>query len=227
MDLIRRVQPNRTGRDFVVGDIHGHFSALEGVLAGVGFDPECDRLFSVGDLIDRGPESQASLDWLARPWFFAVRGNHEDYAIRYVRTGRVDADTFRLNGGGWFLDMPPEQQIMYAAAFEQMPIALEVPVAHGLIGIVHADCPVGAWTELETALVDRAVRNECLWARRRVSEGIDKRVQGIDAVVVGHTTVPDPVRLGNVYHIDTGGWKAGGRFTLVELQSLVESPSAP
>jgi serine/threonine protein phosphatase 1 len=60
-----------------VGDIHGHFQRLQQCLEAVGFDPAVDRLFSVGDLVDRGPHSEAALDWLAQPWFHAVQGNHE------------------------------------------------------------------------------------------------------------------------------------------------------
>ena len=55
---------NERGRDFVVGDIHGMFSALENFLEELSFDPGRDRLFSVGDLIDRGPESDPVLQWL-------------------------------------------------------------------------------------------------------------------------------------------------------------------
>ena len=38
---------NIQGRDFVVGDIHGCFSALENLLAQVNFNPEYDRVFTV------------------------------------------------------------------------------------------------------------------------------------------------------------------------------------
>jgi len=48
---------NAVGRDFAVGDIHGCFSHLRRSLEAIGFDASVDRLFSVGDLIDRGPES--------------------------------------------------------------------------------------------------------------------------------------------------------------------------
>jgi len=46
---------NREGRDFVVGDIHGMFGHLRMLLKQVSFDAEVDRLFSVGDLVDRCP----------------------------------------------------------------------------------------------------------------------------------------------------------------------------
>ena len=77
----RRFARNAAGRDFVVGDIHGMFPALRELLARAGFDEECDRLFSVGDLIDRGPRSREALEWLAQPWFHAVRGNHEQLLL--------------------------------------------------------------------------------------------------------------------------------------------------
>ena len=71
-----------------MGDIHGHFSRLEATLAMRRFNPAQDRLFSVGDLVDRGQESPQVLDWLKRPWFFAVCGNHDDYAVRLTRGTR-------------------------------------------------------------------------------------------------------------------------------------------
>ena len=52
----RRFARKPLGRDLAVGDIHGYFSRLEQTLNQAGFDPARDRLFSVGDLTDRGPD---------------------------------------------------------------------------------------------------------------------------------------------------------------------------
>ena len=62
-----RFARNERGRDFAVGDIHGCFSDLARGLKAIGFDEKADRLFSVGDLVDRGPESTHALEWLASP----------------------------------------------------------------------------------------------------------------------------------------------------------------
>src|SRR5690554_7844483 len=98
-EMIRRFEPNERGRDFAVGDIHGHFTKLKVALDAAGFSPgDGDRLFSVGDLVDRGPESHMALDWLAKPWFHAVRGNHEDIAIRYAKGNPVDRESYSVNG---------------------------------------------------------------------------------------------------------------------------------
>lgn len=59
-----------------------------------------------------------------------------------------------------------------------------------------------------------------MWSRRRVRLGIDSPVAGVRAVIVGHTPVDDPLALGNVYHIDTGGWMDDGAFTFFCLNTL-------
>ena len=68
---------NGGGRDFVVGDLHGHRRLFEFELEHLGFDPACDRVFSVGDLVDRGPHALETLRLIEEPWFHAVLGNHE------------------------------------------------------------------------------------------------------------------------------------------------------
>lgn len=95
MSRFLRLAANTQGRDLAVGDIHGHFGRLVMCLEQAGFDPAVDRLFSVGDLVDRGPYSEAALQWLDRPWFHAVQGNHEALAITYLRGGRLDLQMYR------------------------------------------------------------------------------------------------------------------------------------
>lgn len=65
--LVARFDRNPLGRDLIVGDVHGCFTKLKASLDAVGFNLERDRLFSVGDLVDRGPESDRALEWLAQP----------------------------------------------------------------------------------------------------------------------------------------------------------------
>src|SRR5690606_8090567 len=73
-ELIKPFARNTAGRDIAVGDIHGHFTALQRELDRIDFDPAVDRLFSVGDLVDRGPECEDVIKWLNYPWFHPVRG---------------------------------------------------------------------------------------------------------------------------------------------------------
>ncbi|SHG81459.1 metallophosphoesterase [Pollutimonas bauzanensis] len=218
--MIRHFGKNAAGRDFVVGDIHGYFSRLQEALAACGFAPGKDRLFSVGDLVDRGPECELALDWLAQPWFHAVRGNHEDYAIRHSLTGRVDVDNYMANGGGWFLGLPAQRQKEFGLAFDKLPYAIEVETAKGLVGVLHADCPVRDWKDLPAALAGKPGRMTTIWSRERTQYSDQSVVQNVYAVIVGHTPLREVVALGNVVHIDTGGWLEQGHFTLLDIGVL-------
>lgn len=75
---------NEQGRDFIVGDLHGEASFLDALLARVRFDHAADRLFSVGDLVDRGPEPERCLRLADEPWFHAVQGNHDAFLADLV-----------------------------------------------------------------------------------------------------------------------------------------------
>ena len=220
--MIRRFSRNERGRDFAVGDIHGHFTKLMAALRAAGFSPaNGDRLFSVGDLVDRGPENHLVLEWLAKPWFHAVRGNHEDIAIRYAKGNPVDLESYSINGGSWFMAMDEKRQKEFAAAFDQLPYALEIETEQGLVGLVHANVPTYDWGGLADALRRRRQsRDLTIWDRRRIQSEITKPVANVRAVVVGHTPVEVVTVLGNVHHIDTAGWRAEGRFTILELATL-------
>ena len=68
---------------YSIGDVHGCHRTLQALLKRVGFDPAHDRLWMVGDLVNRGPGSVETLRWaidhdhLIR----AVMGNHDLHAI--------------------------------------------------------------------------------------------------------------------------------------------------
>ena len=229
MSRFRRIAANSKGRDLAVGDIHGHFQRLQQCLDRANFDPETDRLISVGDLVDRGPHSAEALAWLAKPWFHAVQGNHESLAITYLYGGRLDLEMYRAAGGGWFLDLPRHEQEVFVEQFLQLPIALEVQTTAGLVGVLHADSPFNDWAALRESLLfddDARVREVCQWSRQRLKDGDTEPVAGLRALLVGHTPVLQAKRLGNVWHLDTGGW-ASGHFTLLDLASLtVVTPAA-
>lgn len=75
---LKEISENNEGKDYIVGDLHGNYYLLEEALKKINFNKEKDRLFSVGDLVDRGPNVYECLKLLDEPWFFAVKGNHEN-----------------------------------------------------------------------------------------------------------------------------------------------------
>ena len=221
---IKRFDRNTAGRDFVVGDIHGCFTRLQNTLDQLGFDPAVDRLFSVGDLVDRGPECEKVLDWLQKPWFHPIQGNHEDMAIRFAKGNSMDRDNYWQNGGSWLICMPEHERHEYGEALNVLPYAMEIETALGTVGLVHADCPFPSWQEfaqtLESDQWNRNHRNSTLWNRQRIEEGDQSGVEGIKMMVVGHTPVREPVMLGNVLYLDTMGWRPEGYFSIFDLTNL-------
>lgn len=232
---VRRFAANTAGRDLLVGDVHGCFSKLRASLDAVGFDPAAgDRLFSVGDLVDRGPESADVLWWLEQPWFAAVMGNHEDMAVRWGLPGcAMDAALYVQHGGAWNVGNTPPERLVFSDALGSLPLAIELETAAGTLGLVHADCPAPTWAAMVAALEDpglsnrrrRDVRNAMLWSRDRAEHFWSGGVPDVRAVVVGHTPVERVTSLGNVLFIDTAAWLQGGAvpwpFALVDAANLL------
>lgn len=68
---------------YAIGDIQGCFSSLTKLLDIIGFNASNDRLWCVGDLINRGPQSLEVLRFLKNlgPSVITVLGNHDFHAL--------------------------------------------------------------------------------------------------------------------------------------------------
>ncbi|OIQ84097.1 Bis(5'-nucleosyl)-tetraphosphatase, symmetrical [mine drainage metagenome] len=77
---------------YAIGDIQGCFTSFTHLLEHVGFSAERDRLWLVGDLINRGPDSLAVLRWARQHEnsLVVVLGNHDLHALA-VAEGFVEA----------------------------------------------------------------------------------------------------------------------------------------
>ncbi len=222
---VRSFERNEYGRDFVVGDIHGMFPHLERLLDKAGFAEGRDRLFSVGDLVDRGPHSAMALEWLDFPWFFACCGNHEQFVIDSEIPEQADL-WVTYNGGGWWLRLSDAEQISFRERFRQLPLAMEIVTGSGLVGLVHADVPpMIPWDRYMDLL--RAGNQDAtyyaMWSRDRVQGKSKGTVQGgVARVYCGHSPVRQAVAFDNVYFIDTGAAYIGdgykdAKLTLIEI----------
>ncbi len=82
----------------VIGDIHGNLEKLVALLEKLPEDVK--RIYSVGDLIDRGSDSKGVVQLCIDRDIKAVRGNHEDMFLDILNgTKEYDNGTFEMNGG--------------------------------------------------------------------------------------------------------------------------------
>lgn len=214
---------NSRGRDFVVGDVHGCFRTLDRALGGIGFDPRVDRLFGVGDLVNRGPHSEEALGWLERRFDAVVLGNHDRSVLSWFR---ARPGTKPPAGSGWLLGLLRREHPRWRAALEAMPLAITIETAHGPIGIVHAEAPHCSWADslrlLATAspsVVDDALLG--LGGSPEVIRRHRKRpVEGLRVLVHGHEPVERIACTANRWNIDTGAGIARlDRLSLVEVNA--------
>ena len=227
MSAYRKVKANEVGRDFVVGDVHGMFYRVEAALAKIHFDGDRDRLFSVGDLIDRGPQSREVVRFLAQPFVHAVCGNHEDALLqKHAGSAEPNSETW-LDGDEWWRELTKAERKAVVARLKKLPLVIEVPTPRGNVAFLHADVPRGmAWPEFRTALKSDpdTVRKTVLWGRSRIAREDDSGVPGIGRVFVGHSVQWGGLRrYGNVYAIDAGavfGWLGmDGHLTCVNIEA--------
>lgn len=68
---------------YVIGDIQGCFSPFQRLLVEIAFDPAHDRLWLVGDLVNRGPKNLEVLRWVHahEQVVTCVLGNHDLHLI--------------------------------------------------------------------------------------------------------------------------------------------------
>jgi serine/threonine protein phosphatase 1 len=233
------VPPNRRGRDFVVGDLHGYLVALQDSLARARFHPGRDRLFSTGDLIDRGPDSPGCAALLGEPWFYAVRGNHEDMLLRVLDGEILLLDVWRQNGGDWALDdrEPNAAGRSAGALCARMPWAITVEHRSGRrFGICHAQCPVTDWGDIawrgSRADAEAAAARCCGHASRIRRARTCPPVAGVDCTIHGHTVVSCPAASAPTRCSSTpASTGRAGTLTLLEsrrgLRAPITAPFAP
>lgn len=195
--MIKLFGPNLKGRDFVCGDIHGCYARIMSFVNSENFDKHNDRLFAVGDIVDRGENSEECLDLLYEPWFFSVMGNHEFMMLDYFgRTGGY-SDVWVPNGGAWgqkylhdFSDKAFHIKDTVRNLVSQLPSLITVEMTNGKkFHVIHAelyskeeitDAHLSDITKFGEVSTDRSLDGICiLWGRKIFSslryEHLDER----------------------------------------------------
>lgn len=230
--VTRRVPANL--RVYAVGDIHGRLDLFERLLRLI----EADRadwtgtteVVLLGDYIDRGPDSAAVLDLLARGlpgWatWTLLRGNHEQSmldAIDGVGAGHVlrawleygGRETLRSYGAPPHIALGDDEAAIVSDLRARVPAAhlkllrnLKLSRTTGDYLFVHAGIRPGV------ALAAQDER-DLLWIR---GEFLDCRDDHGCVVVHGHSITRDVIERPNRIGIDTGAY-ASGRLTALVLE---------
>jgi len=195
---------NPIGRDFFVGDLHGKYALLREALHKIDFDFNNDRLFSVGDLIDRGDASFQSLLLAQENWFIPVVGNHEQFLLDFEDNNINKKIAWYQNGGDWWESLHPQQRAQAKKVIEEhFSLTLSVATLAGKVGVVHAQYPLAKWP-LKSSAINRDTLYELLWSRDYIRSGQVPSITGIDFIVSGHTPLSKPLLQGKQLFIDTG-----------------------
>lgn len=207
MSKTRHFPANTLGRDFVVGDIHGCTTEFRALLDSAEFDAAKDRVFSVGDLVDRGPDSMGALRLISEPWFFPVMGNHELMMLDAMLSGDESAMAqWLINGGAWHMDHTSDELNGLMADVQRLPLAIVVGEGASRFNVVHAEF-FGSDADLFSGAFDDRTTNQMLWGRALVSgRAPDDISQPESPTYVGHTILPEIGRIGSHHYIDTGAF---------------------
>jgi serine/threonine protein phosphatase 1 len=173
--LQKHLEVNEKGRDFVVGDLHGSFSLLTLALDHVRFDPARDRLISVGDLIDRGPDSMKCLELIQESWFHSVYANHEDMMVKGLEKQPSWFYVWLNNGGAWHTHEDQAQlRSLVFPAVKELPwiITVDLPdnkkfhVIHAELDQTHQLSDEELLFDFDDLALEPANDGEiCIWGR--------------------------------------------------------------
>lgn len=214
--MYQRIDGDSWRHVYIVGDLHGCLAKLVARLKSCRFDPRQDLVISVGDLIDRGPDSPGCLALLDKRWFKAVRGNHEEMALEALEDG--DWTPWLMNGGDWFTRLDAERQAEIGEALlrcRDLPLIVELHVQHRTLVIAHADYPSARYHWNKP--VDR---HRLVWSRERLNrnrQGLGEGISGADHFYFGHTPLGDIAHYHNQTYLDTGA-VFGNRLTMLQVR---------
>ena len=230
--IIGKVQnPNENTRVYVIGDIHGRLDLLDRLIDEIERDAEergaSSLTVTLGDYIDRGPDSRGVLDrLLSNPFpgdYVALKGNHEVLLETFLEDSAIGAhwrqlgglETLRSFGVSIAATMVGKN---YEEAAEQLRVALS-PVHTKFLASLKTSLTVGRYFLCHAGIrpgvaLERQRPQDLMWIR---GEFLRSRLDFGKIVVHGHTPTAEPEVLPNRINIDTGAF-ATGRLTCVVLE---------
>jgi serine/threonine protein phosphatase 1 len=207
-------------RILAIGDVHGCLTALDTLLEMVAPTEE-DKLITLGDYVDRGPDSRGVLDRLiplhAAGRLVALRGNHDVMMVE-ARAGNDRRMWLACGGKQTLASYGASGLDHWEAALDKVPDEHWVFLEHGLVdyheeaehifahGCLFPDVPL---EEQPSYMLH--------WEKL---EGPVAHCSG-KVLVCGHTKQHDgrPLDLGTTICIDTGVYDPAGWLTCLDVLS--------
>lgn len=219
-------------RTYVVGDIHGRADLLQKIIQAIKKDvsqnPPTDCLFiTLGDYIDRGPESRQVIEtFLKTPLKgFQIRhlkGNHEDMLLTFLKDPLEGVNW--LSNGGW------ATLISYGFSTDELPGTVEelkatrdkflkkLPKPH--LQFFRALKNYYQWKDY--FFVHAGIRPKLPLTQQKIEDLMWIRDEFLNStkdfgkiIVHGHSIVPKPEIHSNRIALDTGAFHTGKLTCLV------------
>jgi len=200
---------NIKGNTFVVGDIHGAYRAFIQCLEKAKFDYNNDLLISLGDVFDGWSEPDKVIDEMLKiSNLIYIRGNHDEFALKWAETGIVTNDWI-LNSGLTTINCYPggipDKHLNVIKDSGYYYLLDNILFVHGGI---EPDADIKQ-QQKETLMWDRNLFSLAIYYYLNKKEF---HVNGFDEIYIGHSplhrfNIYHPVNSGNVWLMDTGaGW---------------------
>lgn len=134
MSFIVKVDKNKIGRRFAIGDIHGCFNTLESLIEDKLEITKDDQLFLLGDYIDKGLRNREVLDYILELiedgyQVFPLIGNHEYFILRDVDFSKKSKNTTQVRDlieSKDLLDEDGEIESKYLKFIKELPYCFEL-----------------------------------------------------------------------------------------------------
>ncbi|MCS6813389.1 MAG: serine/threonine protein phosphatase [Cyanobacteria bacterium] len=209
------------GRRIVVGDVHGHYEGLMLLMEAITPHSD-DKVYFLGDLIDRGPQSASVVDFIIKQNYQSLLGNHEQLLLEAFpdeEPSPPDMHIWLCSGGqetvtSYSKDL--SQLFEHLKWFRTLPNYLDL----GDFWLVHAGVHPGLAVHDQTA-------QELCWIRTEF-HSMTEPYFADKTIIVGHTitfTLPG-VKPGELAQgsgwidIDTGAYHPkSGWLTAIDLDN--------
>ena len=219
-------------RLYVIGDIHGRADLLDQIVEKICLDmeqypgPECMTI-TLGDYVDRGPDSRGVLDRLARNPFpttyVALKGNHEELFKSFMQDPLSGQEWRRLGGLETLHSYRvPVSALMTGQGLEEAckALMLAIPKEHlRFLGSLALSLTIGKFFLCHAGVrpgvsLQRQKADDLLWIRQ---EFLTSTMDFGKIIIHGHSPNEWPEVRPNRINIDTGAF-ATGRLTCLVLE---------